>query len=53
MATKIPVDDVVAEARRLRDELLRAAARLDGFAAQLVSEVKEQAEDAEEETDGG
>lgn len=35
------VDDLVAEAVRLRDELMRAATRLEVFAAQLVSEVDE------------
>lgn len=33
------IDDLVAEAQRLRDELLKGATRLEMFAAQLTSAV--------------
>lgn len=35
------VDALIAESRRLRDELLKTAAQLDAFARQLVRETNE------------
>jgi hypothetical protein len=46
-------NELIAESQRLRDELLRAAARLDGFAAELASEVADMRDTEEEMPDGG
>ncbi len=45
--------DLIAESQRLRDELLRMSARLDGFAAELASEVEDMRDAEEEMPDGG
>lgn len=41
MARQSPVDRLLAESERLREELLRTAARLEGFSEELLAEVRQ------------
>ncbi|WP_157868848.1 hypothetical protein [Streptomyces atriruber] len=41
MTRQSPVDRLLAESERLREELLRTAARLEGFSAELLAEVRQ------------
>lgn len=54
MIRSTPVDTLVAESERLRLDLLRAAAKLKGFAQELIDESREEGagDDGEDSGEG-
>lgn len=53
MTRQSPVDRLLAESERLREELLRTAARLEGFSEELLAEVRQLRAEASPPDTGG
>jgi len=51
MAHLSPVDRLIAESERLREELLKTATRLETFAEELMVEVRDLRTEARDQTD--